>query len=369
MLRFVLPAFIVVSALLVLFAGALGDLNSLPDLPNRLISVVTDTTAPANDTAPASDTTRRPTAAMNRSPAAAPTAPTQSAAQQNAAQQAAHDKLEQQVSELRQQADALQTELTQSTQELARRTQEITQRNQELTQRDKELAQRAQELAQHTQQLDQQNKELAQRKQELEAARADADKLRQTVDGLHEQRQAEEATLARLKSQEKQVATAAQARPAPAKPQQPAAGPPAPQPAAQAAPAPEPAPPPARVAALPPLLMPPTQPVQVLAPQQLMTAREWLASGRTQDARRVLATVQTEMVFRPVTPDQPYAQGENLTATAVGDAIRWLDMGETGRALQSISRAIDTVSVSGERASAGPVYPAAAAPGYLPPQR
>jgi hypothetical protein len=115
--------------------------------------------------------------------------------------------------------------------------------------------------------------------------------------------------------------------------------------------------------------MPPTQPVQVLAPQQLMTAREWLASGRTQDARRVLATVQTEMVFTPVTPDQPYAQGENLTATAVGDAIRWLDMGETGRALQSISRAIDTVNVSGERASAGPVYPAAVAPGYLPPQK
>jgi hypothetical protein len=40
------------------------------------------------------------------------------------------------------------------------------------------------------------------------------------------------------------------------------------------------------------------------------------------EARRVLATVQTQMVFAPVIPDQPAALSRNPSATDVGDAIR-----------------------------------------------
>jgi hypothetical protein len=51
--------------------------------------------------------------------------------------------------------------------------------------------------------------------------------------------------------------------------------------------------------------------------------------------------VQTQMVLRPVTPDQPNAEGGNQSATEVGAAIRWLDMGASSEAAQAISRAIN----------------------------
>jgi hypothetical protein len=45
-----------------------------------------------------------------------------------------------------------------------------------------------------------------------------------------------------------------------------------------------------------------------------------------------------------VTPDQPVAQGHNITATEVGEAIRWLDMGAGGQAMQAITRALDNTN-------------------------
>ena len=50
---------------------------------------------------------------------------------------------------------------------------------------------------------------------------------------------------------------------------------------------------------------------------------------------------QTQMVLRPVTQDPPLAEGGNASATYIGAAIRWLDMGAHGQAMQAISRAIN----------------------------
>ena len=113
---------------------------------------------------------------------------------------------------------------------------------------------------------------------------------------------------------------------------------------------------------LPPLPAP--QPMQALpspsAAQQLQAARQWLSVGRPDEARRVLAMVQTQMVFQPVTPDHPVASSSNPSATNVGDAIRWLDMGATGQAMQSITRAInETNAGDGGLARAWSGYPAA----------
>jgi hypothetical protein len=69
--------------------------------------------------------------------------------------------------------------------------------------------------------------------------------------------------------------------------------------------------------------------------------------GQPEEARRVLATVQTQMVFAPVTPDQPTALSRNPSATEVGDAIRWLDIGAMGEAIRSITRAIESSARAG----------------------
>ena len=93
------------------------------------------------------------------------------------------------------------------------------------------------------------------------------------------------------------------------------------------------------VAYAPPASAPPAAPPQPASPQ-LLTARQWLATGRPDEARRVLAMVQTRMVLQPVTPDRPAAEGGNPSATDVGNAIRWLDIGANGQAMQAIDRAI-----------------------------
>ena len=92
--------------------------------------------------------------------------------------------------------------------------------------------------------------------------------------------------------------------------------------------------------------------------QRLETARQWLSVGRPDVARDVLATVQTQMVFQPMTPDQPITLSHNPSATDVGDAIRWLDIGATEQAMWSITRAIESSARGrgGVRAWSG--YPA-----------
>ena len=75
-----------------------------------------------------------------------------------------------------------------------------------------------------------------------------------------------------------------------------------------------------------------------------MAARQLVTDGRPDDARRLLVMVQTQMVFRPVTPEEPDAQGFSVAATAVGDAIRWLDLGATAQAMQAMNAAIENSS-------------------------
>jgi hypothetical protein len=216
-----------------------------------------------------------------------------------------------------------------------------------------------QQLATQKQDLARTTQELAQRAHELDEARGEADKLRQEIDRLGEQRQAEEALLALQRAQE-QMGAALPPHPVATVPSSRRAQPlPARQPTDSTASQPMPSPPPSKT-------IPPQQPAQLMPAQseaqQLQTARQWLSAGRPDEARRILAMVQTQMVFQPVTPDQPSAQGGNSSATDIGDAIRWLDMGASGQAMQSITRAIGNANpptnsnfTSTTRSSDGPV--------------
>ncbi len=149
----------------------------------------------------------------------------------------------------------------------------------------------------------------------------------------------------------------------------------APQPAPQQQAARRPAPdqPPARPQrALPQTIGPAssydaTQPVVVTSPSaNLATARQLLVSGRTAEARDLLARAQTQMVLQPVTPDQPDARNGNVAATQVGNAIRLLDQGRTGSAIDAVGVAMG-MTAGEQQTGAAQVprpYPAAGPPGY-----
>jgi len=196
------------------------------------------------------------------------------------------------------------------------------------------------QLAEHRKELAQTAQELAQRKQDMDAARAEADRLRQVIETLREQHQAKEEPPTPQKVQRQQTAAAVPTRTAGPKTNSlPSQHMVARQPS-QSTPTPR---------SLPPIPTP--EPMQAVpapsAAQQLQAARQWLSVGRPDEARRVLVMVQTQMVFQPVTPDQPVARSSNLSATHVGDAIHWLDMGVTGQAMQSISRAMNEANAGG----------------------
>ena len=100
----------------------------------------------------------------------------------------------------------------------------------------------------------------------------------------------------------------------------------------------------------------------------LIAARQLLVSGRTEEVRDLLVRVQTQMVFQPVAPDQPVAEGGNVAATRVGDAIRMLDQGNTGSALQAINIAMNSPAAEqGGDGQPWPRYLASAQPGYVYP--
>jgi soluble cytochrome b562 len=259
--RFLLPALAMTAAMIVLFAGVMGDLKSWPDLSARAIAIIGGT-----EPRPA------PPQATPAHPAASVLAVVE--------QQAARDALQRQIADLQRQAGDLQNQI-------------------------------------------------AQRSHDIEAKRAEMDGLRQGLeamraetDTLGQQRQAEEDALARNKAQEKQMATAN----APRRP-----------------PAARPASPP-----------PPSAPALT---QSLQNAQQWLAAGRPDEARNTLVTVQTQMVLRPVTPDHPMAEGGNPSATEIGTAIRWLDVGANSQAMQAISRAINHANAAEPRPRPWSGYP------------
>lgn len=195
------------------------------------------------------------------------------------------------------------------------------------------------QLAEHRKELAQSAQELAQRQQDVDAARAEAVHSRQVVETLREQ-QAKEESLTPQKVPRQQTAAAVPARPA-----GPKTNPLQSQPVVARQPRQSTATP----RSLPPILAP--EPMQAMpapsAAQQLQAARQWLSVGRPDEARRVLVMVQTQMVFQPVTPDQPVARSSNRSATNVGNAIRWLDMGAIDQAMQSITRAMNETNAVG----------------------
>jgi hypothetical protein len=198
-------------------------------------------------------------------------------------QQAAQEALQHQIANLRQQASSLQDQVAQGL-------------------RDLEVV----------------RTEAGKLRQNFETARTQTEKSRQDVDALQQQRNADEAPPASRQTHVLQVAVLPP-RPVPLSPLKPAS--------------------------------PRTQPVSLImsgpsASQQLLTARQWLVTGRPDQARRVLIAVQTQMVFQPVNPDQLTAQGVNAPATDVGNAIRLLDMGAKGEAVQALNRAIDNAGVN-----------------------
>ena len=106
MWHFLLPAFAMMGALLVLFAGALSNLQSLPGLSDRDVALVGDP-APRRMPPPSSSPSSLP-AEQSPAPAAAN-------------QQATRDALQRQIDDLLRQGGALQVQIAQHKQELAQR--------------------------------------------------------------------------------------------------------------------------------------------------------------------------------------------------------------------------------------------------------
>jgi TolA-binding protein len=275
MLRFLLPALLMVGALVALFAGALGDWQGLSDSWDRLHTVVANL-APDRPAVPAAPAPSSPPAAVSQAPPAS----------NGDAQQTAADTLRKQVAGLQAQ--------------------------------------------------------VAQRTQELASLHTDTDQARQELETLRLQQQMQAALNARHQDQIRQAETRARRQhrnPVPA--------------------------PPAFASAQPGLVVPPLT--------QLMAAREVLASGRPQDARNLLATAETQMVFQPVTPDQPDTMGGNRAATAVREAIHLVDTGDIDQAIQALNRAIDITKSQNQGAGNAAPMPTAVmpsgpiAPGPIPP--
>jgi hypothetical protein len=215
----------------------------------------------------------------------------------------------------------------------------LTQQQPALEALQRQVADLQRQSAELQEQVLQRSQELEQRTHEITVARAEADELQAGVAALRQQRASLVASLAATSQHQKQAAattwTAASlqtvhadfphtafrlASPGPAFSQAPPAA---------------------------------TQPLEEL----LLTARQSLATGRPDEARRLLAMVQTQMVLRPVTPDRPSAEGVSVSATHVGYAIRWLDRGANGQAVQAIDRAVANVRADAARAQPPATYP------------
>jgi hypothetical protein len=369
MWRFLMPAVAMVGALVVLLAGALGDGKSLPNLSTEFAALIARvvpnrTAAPTMDGTPA---------------VASPAAVTQQPGPATPIQQPAPEVLQRQVAELQTQIAQRAKELGElrSSEDAAHHELDTLQQRRKdeeaavarLQSQQQQLAAAAPPAAETSAVAPQQQgtndalqrqatelqAQIKQRSQQLASLIASEEQAHHELDALHQKRQADEATVAGLQSQQPQSAAvepsnpttrsrpeqqSSQAKPAPApntvvqatlaelrakervsqRPQQ--------QPT-------QPAPVPSQNASTQPVLIVSTRGV-------LVTARELLASGRAADARQLLMKAQAESTLRPVTPDQPLATGRSAAAIQINDAIRLLDAGNTGSALQAINLAMDS---------------------------
>jgi hypothetical protein len=354
MWRFILPGLIIVATLLVLLSGGLGLWQGAPPLSAVATHPVVASLEPKMEP-PQSPPPVRPSPPLQPTqPVPPPSAvqPSPSVQPQAMPQVTAANPLQPRV-------DALQAQIERRTQQLAslhaqtdqakRQFAAIQQQQQSVAasvdEQSKDLASLRAQIQAAQQQLDalrQQGQSAAasvkQHNDELAAVRAQADQARQDLAKAQQQQQAstdaaqELATLhEQLAQADHEVASLKRQRQAQtqsladAKSQQQTA---------------------TSVPATPPVqpetAMAPTSPPApaASAQTQLTSAREQLAEGRPWAARRLLSVAQTQLAFQPVTPDQPIAQGGNMAATWVGEAIHWIDLGDTAQAYQAIDRAI-----------------------------
>jgi hypothetical protein len=333
MYRFLFPAFVMIAAIVVLLAGALGDFPSLPDMTRDWAAYFASTT-PERATSPTSDST--PAASMpTPTPAASMPTPTPAASMPTPTPAASMPTPTP--------AASMPTPTPAASKPISTPTAPDYHANQLPT--SDTLGRQAAGL----------QAQIAQRSRELASLDNSEDQARHELDALHQQRQTEQAAITQLQARQKQMAAAAPYQtPAPA------------QPASQSAPAPSDNPP-VQTAPVPPRAMPQysrrqTQPASApprhITPQSaqpqtpqddLANARELLVSGRPADARQLLVLAQAQSELSPVTPDQPSATGGNVTATRISDAIRFLDTGNTKYALWAINMAMDSTT-TGTRA-------------------
>ena len=349
MLRFLLPTFALTGALLVLFAGAISDRLGSLGVPDTTPGFAGKSSEQSLPSAPDPQQRQEP-----RGPGQEP---------QISQQQAAPAPSAREVVALQQQATDLQQQLAERSQQLEQQTQQLQQKT-----RDAEAAQaeadrlrqamdaarqqrqaadgakvaqlsaRATELDRRSQELNDRKRDLDQRGRDADAAQAEADRLRQVIDALRQQNKAEQAPVVHQKTED---ASLARQKP---KPQQ-----------SPTTPSQEP-------------LRAQHRPSEAAVPgRQLVTAKQWLAAGRPDEARRLLATAQTEMVLQPVTPDAPDAQGGSASASEVGNAIRLLDIGANRQAMEAINRAIEAASGSVGRVRAWSGYQSESYSGYSQP--
>ena len=373
MWRFLMPAVVMVGALVVLLAGALGDGKSLPNLSTEFAGLIASvmpnrTAAPTMDATPAAPSAAASPAAVTqqRGPAVPIQQPSTEALERQVAElQAQIAQRAKELGELRSNADAAHYELDTLQQQrkdaeagvarLQSQQQRLAAAAPPTTEASDVAAQQKATNDALQRQATELQAQIEQRSQELASLGASEEQAHRQLDALHQQRQAAEAAVARLQSQQAQSAAVEPSNPVTrSRPEQQTSQPkptPAPTTAMQATlaelrakermpqrPQPQPTPP----APVPPQTAS-TQPVLIVSTRGvLVTARELLASGRAADARQLLMKAQAESTLHPVTPDQPLATGRSTAAIKINDAIRLLDAGNTGSALQAINLAMDS---------------------------
>jgi hypothetical protein len=361
MLRYLIPAVVMVGALVVLLAGALGNLASLPDLGTELSASISrlmphDTPAPPPDAARAAQPSAGTSTATTEQPSSVTPEP------QVTQLQTQLEQHRNELATLRSDEDAARRQLASLQQQRQAEEASVAQ----LQARHKQLAAipqpdpaaAAQQQAANAalqKQSDELQAQIEQQSDQLATLRSSEEQERHALDASRQRRQAEEAAVTRLPPQREQWAVGASIPPSRAQVVQPTA--PSDHAAATAdttqsvvaelrarqrvVQRPPPAQRPAVSMAQP---YSPTQPVLVVSTKGvLVTARELLASGRTADARQLLMRAQAESALHPVTPDQPYATGTSVVASQIGDAIHFLDSGNSGSAMRAINLAMDNV--------------------------
>ena len=387
MWRFLMPAVVMVGALVVLLAGALGDGNSLPNLSTEVRALIASVVpnravAPTMDGTPAAPSAAASPAAVTQQPG--PATPIQQPAPEASQRQMAELQTQiaqrtKELGELRSNEDAAHHDL--DTLQQQRHDEEaavagLKSQQQQLAAAPPPATEPSDVAAQQKaindalqRQATELQAQIKQRTEDLASLGTSVDEAHRQLDALHQQRQADEAAVARRQSQQVQSAAGepsnlttrsrpeqqvSQPKPAPApttaiqatlaelrakervtqRPQQQTAQP-------ASVPSPNASP----------------QPVLIVSTRGvLVTARELLASGRAADARQLLMKAQAESTLHPVTPDQPLATGRSTAAVQINDAIRLLDAGNTGSALQAINVAMDSTR---DGPGGWPTYPQA----------